>query len=107
MANPFWGTQLWRVTDGSENPTPDKPGTDKPGTDKPGTDKPGTDKPGTDKPDTDKPSTPGTTDLSGTMVQPLVLQVTTHPMVRTEQPLQHLQRLLMLIMQIRSLQTAR
>lgn len=66
MANPFWGTQLWRVTDGSENPTPDKPGTDKPGTDKPGTDKPGTDKPGTDKPDTDKPSTPGTTDPSGT-----------------------------------------
>lgn len=61
MANPFWGTQLWRVTDGSENPTPDKPGTDKPGTDKPGTDKPGT-----DKPDTDKPSTPGTTDPSGT-----------------------------------------
>ena len=56
MANPFWGTQLWRVTDGSENPTPDKPGTDKPGTDKPGTDKPGT----------DKPSTPGTTDPSGT-----------------------------------------
>lgn len=51
MANPFWGTQLWRVTDGSENPTPDKPGTDKPGT---------------DKPDTDKPSTPGTTDPSGT-----------------------------------------
>ena len=48
MANPFWGTQLWRVTDGSENPTPD------------------TDKPGTDKPDTDKPSTPGTTDPSGT-----------------------------------------
>lgn len=42
-----------------------------------------------------------------TMVQPLVLQVTTHPMVRTEQPLQHLQRLLMLIMQIRSLQMAR
>lgn len=86
MANPFWGTQLWRVTDGSENPTPDKPGTDKPGTDKPGTDKPDTDKPGTDKPDTDKPgtdkpdtdkpgtdkpdtdkpSTPGTTDPSGT-----------------------------------------
>ena len=76
MANPFWGTQLWRVTDGSENPTPDKPGTDKPSTDKPGTDKPGTDKPGTDKPDTDKPgtdkpntdkpSTPGTTDPSGT-----------------------------------------
>ncbi|MEQ2843029.1 hypothetical protein [Dorea longicatena] len=61
MANPFWGTQLWRVTDGSENPTPDKPGTDKPGTDKPDTDKPGT-----DKPDTDKPSTPGTTDPSGT-----------------------------------------
>ena len=56
MANPFWGTQLWRVTDGSENPTPDKPGTDKPDTDKPGT----------DKPDTDKPSTPGTTDPSGT-----------------------------------------
>lgn len=61
MANPFWGTQLWRVTDGSENPTPDKPGTDKPGTDKPDTDKPGT-----DKPDTDKPSTPGTTDPSET-----------------------------------------
>lgn len=56
MANPFWRTQLWRVTDGSENPTPDKPGTDKPDTDKPGT----------DKPDTDKPSTPGTTDPSGT-----------------------------------------
>lgn len=81
MANPFWGTQLWKVTDGSENPTPDKsdtdkPGTDKPGTDKPDTDKPATDKPGTDKPDTDKPSTdkpdtdkpgtPGTTDPSGT-----------------------------------------
>ena len=62
MANPFWGTQLWKITDGSENPTPDKPGTDKPGTDKPGTDKPGTDKPGTDKPGTDKPGTdtPGT-----------------------------------------------
>ena len=42
-----------------------------------------------------------------TMVQPLVLQVTTHPMVRTEQLLQHLQRLLMLIVQIRSLQMAR
>ena len=76
MANPFWGTQLWRATDGSENPTPDKsdtdkpgtdkPDTDKPGTDKPDTDKPDTDKPGTDKPDTDKPSTPGTTDPSGT-----------------------------------------
>ena len=57
MANPFWGTQLWKITDGSENPTPDKPGTDKPGTDKPGTDKPGTDKPGTDKPGTDTPGT--------------------------------------------------
>ena len=62
MANPFWGTQLWKITDGSENPTPDKPGTDKPDPDKPGTDKPGTDKPGTDKPGTDKPGTdtPGT-----------------------------------------------
>ena len=55
MANPFWGTQLWKITDGSENPTPDKPGTDKPDPDKPGTDKPGTDKPGTDTPGTDKP----------------------------------------------------
>ena len=31
MANPFWGTQLWKITDGSENP---KPETDKPGTEK-------------------------------------------------------------------------
>ena len=62
MANPFWGTQLWKITDGSENPTPDKPGTDKPGTDKPGTDKPGTDTSGTDKPGTDTPNT----DASGT-----------------------------------------
>ena len=62
MANPFWGTQLWKITDGSENPTPDKPGTDKPDPDKPDPDKPGTDKPGTDKPGTDKPGTdtPGT-----------------------------------------------
>ena len=57
MANPFWGTQLWKITDGSENPTPDKPGTDKPGTDKPDPDKPGTDKPGTDTPGTDTPGT--------------------------------------------------
>ena len=62
MANPFWGTQLWKITDGSENPTPDKPGTDKPGTDKPGTDKPSTDTSGTDKPGTDTPNT----DASGT-----------------------------------------
>ena len=66
MANPFWGTQLWKITDGSENPTPDtgtdKPDTDKPGTDKPGTDKPDTDTPGTDTPGTDKPGT----DTSGT-----------------------------------------
>lgn len=54
MANPFWGTQLWKITDGSENPTPDKPGTDKPGTDKPGTDTPNTDASGTDKPGSDK-----------------------------------------------------
>ena len=62
MANPFWGTQLWKITDGSENPTPNKPGTDKPDPDKPDPDKPGTDKPGTDKPGTDKPGTdtPGT-----------------------------------------------
>ena len=62
MANPFWGTQLWKITDGSENPTPDKPGTDKPDPDKPDPDKPGPDKPGTDKPGTDKPGTdtPGT-----------------------------------------------
>ena len=57
MANPFWGTQLWKITDGSENPTPDKPGTDKPDPDKPDPDKPGTDKPGTDKPGTDTPGT--------------------------------------------------
>lgn len=55
MANPFWGTQLWKITDGSENPTPDKPGTDKPGTDTSGTDKPGTDTPNTDASGTDKP----------------------------------------------------
>ena len=62
MANPFWGTQLWKITDGSENPTPDKPGTDKPDPDKPDPDKPDPDKPGTDKPGTDKPGTdtPGT-----------------------------------------------
>lgn len=54
MANPFWGTQLWKITDGSENPTPDKTDTDTPGTDKPGTDKPGTDASGTDKPGSDK-----------------------------------------------------
>ena len=63
MANPFWGTQLWKITDGSENPTPDKPGTDKPGTDTPGTDTPGTDKPGSDKVDNNnnnKPTISGT-----------------------------------------------
>ena len=61
MANPFWGTQLWKITDGSENPTPDKPGTDKPGTDKPGTDTPGTNTPGSDKVDNNnKPTISGT-----------------------------------------------
>ena len=30
MANPFWGAQLWRITDGSENPKPDTDKTDKP-----------------------------------------------------------------------------
>lgn len=61
IANPFWGTQLWKITDGSENPTPDKPGTDKPDPDKPDPDKPDPDKPGTDKPGTDTPrtNTPG------------------------------------------------
>ncbi len=39
MANPFWGTQLWRrITDGSEKSIPDTDKTDKPNTDK--TDKP-------------------------------------------------------------------
>lgn len=38
MANPFWGAQLWRITDGSENPKPDTDKTNKPDTDK--TDKP-------------------------------------------------------------------
>ena len=54
MANPFWGAQLWKITDGSENPKPDTDKTNKPDTDK--TDKPDTDK--TDKPEIkeDQPS---------------------------------------------------
>ena len=74
MANPFWGTQLWKITDGSENPTPDKPGTDKPGTDKPGTDTSGTDKPGTDTPNTDASGTdkPGSDKIDNNNNKPTI-----------------------------------
>ena len=56
MANPFWGTQLWRITDGSENPKPDTDKTDKPDTDK------------TDKPEIkeDQPSDKGNTTIKPT-----------------------------------------
>lgn len=74
MANPFWGTQLWKITDGSENPTPDKPGTDKPGTDKPSTDTSGTDKPGTDTPNTDASGTdkPGSDKIDNNNNKPTI-----------------------------------
>ena len=64
MANPFWGTQLWRITDGSENPIPDTDKTDKPDTDK--TNKPDTDK--TDKPEIkeDQPFDKGNTTIKPT-----------------------------------------
>lgn len=56
MANPFWGAQLWRITDGSENPKPDTDKTDKPDTDK------------TDKPEIkeDQPSDKGNTTIKPT-----------------------------------------
>ena len=53
MANPFWGTQLWRLTDGSENPKPEE--TEKPGTGE--TEKPGTGE--TEKPGTGETEKPG------------------------------------------------
>lgn len=64
MANPFWGAQLWRITDGSENPKPDTDKTDKPDTDK--TNKPDTDK--TDKLEIkeDQPSDKGNTTIKPT-----------------------------------------
>ena len=59
-ANPFYGAQLWRITDGTEeNPNPENPGTEDPDPENPGTEDPDPENPGTEDPD---PENPGTED---------------------------------------------
>ena len=59
-ANPFYGTQLWKITDGTEEISdPENPGTEDPDPENPGTEDPDPENPGTEDPD---PENPGTED---------------------------------------------
>ncbi len=66
-ANPFYGTQLWKITDGTEeipdpdpeNPDPENPDPENPDPENPGTEDPDPENPGTEDPD---PENPGTED---------------------------------------------
>ena len=55
-ANPFYGTQLWKITDGTEEiPNPDDPGPDDPDQENPGEENPGEENPGEENPGEENP----------------------------------------------------
>ena len=63
-ANPFYGTQLWKITDGTEeipdpdpeNPDPENPDPENPDPENPGTEDPDPENPGTEDPDPENPN---------------------------------------------------
>ena len=63
-ANPFYGTQLWKITDGTEeipdpdpeNPDPENPDPENPDPENPGTEDPDPENPGTEDPDSQNPN---------------------------------------------------